>query len=116
MEENENVKTYLIPANSKKSALYFGLFNKFDLMLFGTGVALTLLMMTFIPSGGSWLRVILIVAPAVVTGFLVFPVPNYHNVLTLLRSIWYFFTTRQRFIWKGWCVRDEFKEEETSKK
>lgn len=116
MEEKEEVKTYLIPANSKKSALYFGLFNKFDLALFGIGVAATLLMMTIIPSGGSWIKVVLIIAPAVVTGFLVFPVPNYHNVLTLMRSVWYFFTTRQRFVWKGWCVRDEFKEEETSKK
>lgn len=113
---DENTKTYLIPANSKKSILYFGLFNKFDLIMFGTGVGITLLLMAFLPAGGSWLRILLVVAPALVTGFLVFPVPNYHNVLTLLKSIWNFFTTRQRFIWKGWCVRDEFKEEETGKK
>lgn len=106
---------YLIPANSKRSILYFGLFNKFDLILFGSGVGATLLMMTIMPSIGGWLHILLIVAPAVVTGFLVFPVPNYHNVLTLLRSIWNFFTTRQRFIWKGWCVRDEFKEENSKR-
>lgn len=110
-----NTKTYLIPANSKKSILYFGLFNKFDLILFGIGVGITLLLMTFLPVGGSWLRIVFILAPAVVTGFLVFPVPNYHNVMTLIRSVWNFFTTRQRFIWKGWCVKNEFKEEETGK-
>jgi hypothetical protein len=106
------MNNYLIPANSKKSILYFGLFNKFDLILFGSGIGATLLMMTLLPTGGSWLRIGIIVAPAVITGLLVFPVPNYHNVLSLLRSVWNFFTTRQRFIWKGWCVRDEFKEEE----
>lgn len=105
---------YLIPANSKKSILYFGLFNKFDLILFGSGIGTTLFMMMILP-GGNWIISILTILPAVVTGFLVFPVPNYHNVLTLLISIWNFFTTRQRFIWKGWCVRDEFKEEDSKK-
>lgn len=112
---DENTKTYLVPANSKKSILYFGLFNKFDLTLFGIGVGITLFLMAFLPAGGSWLRIVLILAPALVTGFLVFPVPNYHNVMTLIRSVWNFFTTRQRFIWKGWCVRDEFKEENGKK-
>lgn len=110
------MNNYLIPANSKKSILYFGLFNKFDLIFFGSGVGATLLMMTLISPGNNWILIALIVAPAVITGFLVFPVPNYHNVMSLIRSIWNFFTTRQRFIWKGWCVRDEFKEDESEKK
>ena len=101
---------YLIPANSKKSILYFGLFNKFDLILFGGGVGLSLLLMAIIQTF-DLLGAILILTPGLVAGFLVFPVPNYHNVLTLLISIWNFYTTRQRFVWKGWCVRDEFKEE-----
>ena len=105
---------YLIPANSKKSILYFGLFNKFDLILFGSGIGATLLMMMILPND-NWLMSLMMIAPAVVTGFLVFPVPNYHNVLTLLKSIWNFFTTRQRFVWKGWCVKDEFKEESSKK-
>jgi hypothetical protein len=105
---------YLIPANSKKSALIFGLFNKFDLILFGSGVSITLLFMMLF-NIGNWTLSILTVLPALVTGFLVFPVPNYHNVLTLLISVWNFFTTRQRFIWKGWCVKDEFKEESGKK-
>lgn len=102
---------FLIPANSKKSQLYFGLFNKFDLILFGSGVGITLLAMMILPANNGILALI-ICLPAVVTGFLVFPVPNYHNVLTLLKSVWNFFTTRQRFIWKGWCVKDEFKEDD----
>ena len=110
------MKEYLIPANSKKSLLWFGLFNTFDLILFGSGVLASLILMALVPTGGNWLIIAAIVAPAVVTGFLVFPVPNYHNVLTLMISVWNFFTTRQRFIWKGWCVSDEFKEEETGKR
>lgn len=102
---------FLIPANSKKSQLYFGLFNKFDLILFGSGVGITLFAMMILPANNGILALI-ICLPAVVTGFLVFPVPNYHNVLTLLKSVWNFFTTRQRFIWKGWCVKDEFKEDD----
>lgn len=105
---------FLIPANSKKSMLYFGLFNKFDLILFGSGVGITLLLMTIISSPG-WILSLIIIAPALITGFLVFPVPNYHNVLTLLMSVWEFITTRQKFIWKGWCVTSEI-EEKTDKK
>ena len=101
---------YLIPANSKKSQLYFGLFNKFDLILFGSGVGTSLLLMTIIPVG-NYILSIIICLPAVITGFLVFPVPNYHNVLSLLRSIWQFYTTRQKFIWKGWCVKDGEKDQ-----
>lgn len=101
---------FLIPANSKKSALILGLFNKFDVVLFGSGVALTMFLMAFVKVKGL-ITIGLIVAPAVITGLLVFPVPNYHNVLTLIRSVWRFFTERERFIWKGWCVKDEFKDE-----
>ena len=46
------------------------------------------------------------VAPGVVTGFLVFPIPHYHNVLTVIKNVIEFFTTRQEFVWKGWCVKD----------
>ena len=104
-----NNNRYLIPANSKKSILYFGLFNKFDLVLFGSGVGLSLLLVMIL-NANSFLTAMMVIAPGVVTGFLVFPVPNYHNVLTLLISLWRFFTSRERFVWKGWCVKDEFKE------
>ncbi len=102
---------YLIPANSKRSLLIFGLFNKFDLILFGSGVITTLILMSLVQSVDSWVILMLVVSPALITGLLVFPLLHYHNVLTLLISVWTFYTTRQRFIWKGWCVKDEFKEE-----
>ena len=36
---------YLIPANSKKSMLILGMFNKGDLIIFGAGLGATILMM-----------------------------------------------------------------------
>ena len=39
------------------------------------------------------------------------PIPNYHNCMVILVEMYKFFTSRQKFIWKGWCVKDEFKEE-----
>ena len=96
---------FLIPANSKKSMMIFGLFYPFDLILFGSGIGVTLFLMMLLPVGNTVMAFISI-APAVITGFLVFPVPNYHNVLTVIIGVWNFFTTRQKFVWKGWCVED----------
>ncbi len=94
---------YLIPANTKKSQLFFGLFNGFDLILFGTGVGISLLLMVILPIEDlKW--AILAITPGLITGFLVFPIPNYHNVLTVIRNVITFYTTRQEFVWKGWCV------------
>lgn len=97
--------TYLIPANSKKSLMIFGLFYPFDLMLFGTGLGITLILLMALPLESLTMSIIAI-APGLVTGLLVFPVPNYHNLLTVLMEIWIFFTTRQRYVWKGWCVNN----------
>ena len=102
---------YLIPANSKKSMKIFGLFNPFDLILFGCGIVATMIMVTVLPIADLKVAVIAVM-PAAVTGFLVFPVPHYHNVLTVINSTWTFLTTRQKFVWKGWCVTSEFKEDE----
>lgn len=98
--------SYLIPANSKKSLMIFGLFNTFDLILFGTGIGISLLLLMILPVN-ELVMAIIAIAPGLITGLLVFPVPNYHNVLTILIDIWEFFTTRQKFVWRGWCVRDE---------
>lgn len=98
--------SYLIPANSKKSLMIFGLFYTFDLILFGTGVSITLLLLLLLPIDQLPIAIIAI-TPALITGLLVFPVPNYHNILTVLIDLWNFVTTRQKYVWKGWCVKDE---------
>ena len=97
---------YLIPANTKKSMLYFGLFNKVDLILFGSGIALTLLLLLALPVENLVVS-ILAISPGLITGFLVFPIPYYHNVRTVIVNVFTFFTSRQQFVWKGWCVTSE---------
>ena len=94
---------YLIPANSKKSLLYFGLFNKFDLILFGSGIGISLLLLMILPVE-ELLWAIIALAPGVITGLLVIPVPNYHNIRTIIRLAYEFYTTRQQYVWKGWCL------------
>lgn len=108
------MNNFLIPANSKKSMMIFGLFYPFDLILFGVGILTTLLLLMILPVADITVSLIAI-APGMITGLLVFPIPNYHNVLTVLISTWVFFTTRQKFIWKGWCVANE-EEKQISKK
>jgi len=96
------MKNYLIPANAKRSMLIFGLFNTFDLIMFGTGLGVTIILLLILPINEMWAAVIGL-APAVITGFLVIPVPNYHNILTVIKSAVNFFMERREFIWKGWC-------------
>jgi len=96
---------YLIPANSKKSMQILGIFNKFDLILFGSGITTTLLFLMLMPVE-QLLYAIIALAPALITGFLVFPIPNYHNILTIIKEAFSFYTGRRNFIWKGWCFNN----------
>ena len=97
--------SFLIPANSKKSMLMFGLFNKLDLIIAVSGVAASFILMLILPVNIFWIALIAL-APGVLAAFLVFPIPNYHNVRTVINNAWIFYTTRQRYIWKGWCASD----------
>lgn len=101
-----NNNMFLIPANAKKSMLIFGLFNKLDLIVFGSGIGLTLILLLVLPIE-QLIMAIIALAPALITGFLVFPIPNYHNSLRFFMSLNTFLTVRQKFIWKGWCCRDD---------
>jgi len=97
---------YLIPANSKKSMLIFGLFHTFDLILFCSGLGMTLLLLMILPIA-EIVPAIIAILPLLITAFLVFPIPNYHNVITVIKNAIIFITNRQKFIWRGWCVIDE---------
>ena len=98
-------KSYLIPANSKKSALAFGLFTGSDLAIAAVGIGLSLILMMTLPTG-NFVVAILSILPGFIAAFLVFPVPNYHNIRTVIRNAWEFYTTRQKYVWKGWCFTD----------
>ena len=108
MNHNNN---YLIPANSKKSQLILGIFNTVDLIVFISGVGFSVLLLLLIKSDN--LVVMLgLASPAIVAAFLIAPIPNYHNVMTLIGNIWRFFSGRKKYYWRGWCAKDEFRKSE----
>lgn len=93
---------YLIPANSKKSQLILGFFKLSDLILFGIGAGISLALLIFIQNANFGIM-ILILMPAIITGFLVLPVPNYHNVLQFIINVYTFYSEPRMYVWKGWC-------------
>ena len=101
MNNNNN---YLIPANSKKSMLYLSLFNKVDLIIFGSGITATLILIMLNISTTSFKEVLLILSPVLVCSFLVIPLPNVHNVRTFIKIIYLYFTNRRTLYWKGWSM------------
>ena len=100
---------YLIPAKSKKGTLIFNLFRTVDLIILCIGVGVTLLLLGFIPNTSIVLTIMALV-PGCVCALLVMPVPNYHNVLCAIGSMYNFYTKRRKYIWKGWCFNEQFSE------
>ncbi len=98
---------YLIPANSKKSMLILGFFTPIDLIIFGVGCTVTLSLLFLFNDKVEIGALLLILCPALISSFLVMPVPHYHNVLQLLTNMILFIVGRKRFYWKGWCIYDE---------
>lgn len=95
---------YLIPANTKKGQLILGLFRPFDLMLFGAGILVTVIFLAIMPLTSTAVTIV-ILSPAILTGFLVMPVPYYHNMLNIIIELYEFLTNRQTYRWKGWCYK-----------
>ncbi|MCI8346657.1 MAG: hypothetical protein HFJ12_01745 [Bacilli bacterium] len=95
---------YLIPANTKRGQLILGLFRPFDLILFGLGILLTIILMVILPLTSTVVTVI-VMLPSLITGFLVVPVPHYHNILNVILELIEFFTNQRDYKWKGWCIR-----------
>lgn len=101
---------YLIPANSKKGQLIFNMFRPIDLIIFAIGACMTLILM-FAIQATTMFALIIKLAPIVVTALLVMPLPNYHNVMMFLRDVIYFYSNRRIYVWKGWCVMNEYTED-----
>ena len=103
---------FLIPANTKKGSLIFGIFMPVDLAIFLTGVGITLLALIIMSTANIMDNVtsILGILPALIAVFLVFPFPNYHNVRTAIGEVITFYTNRQKYVWRGWCSSYEFKD------
>lgn len=103
---------YLIPANTKRGQLIFGIFMLNDLIIFGVGIGITLLALVIMSLTDTMSNItsILAILPGLVAVFLVFPFPNYHNIRTAIGELIAFYTNRQKYKWRGWCASYEFKD------
>ena len=97
---------YIMPANAKKSGLILGLFTYLDLILLGVGLTVTAALLLLFKDAGL-LVMILAVMPGILTALLVFPIPNYHNVLQFIINLFTFFAGRRKYEWKGWMRESE---------
>ena len=100
---------YLVPANTKKSMLILGMLRPLDLGILVTGIVISVIMLLIFNTDGTLLMIIACI-PMVIGLILVLPIPNYHNTLVALQSIIKFYNERRNYIWKGWCVYNEFKD------
>ena len=111
-----NNNPYLIPANTKKGELIFGIFQPIDLTIFLVGVGLTLLILVIMSSFNglsSTLLTIIAIAPGLIAVALVFPFPNYHNIRVAIGEVIAFYTNRQKYVWRGWCFYENATREDT---
>ena len=99
----------LVPANTKKSMLIFNMLRPIDLIILCTGVSISVVFLLILGNSGT-LLLLLACIPMLVALILVLPIPNYHNTLVALQSIMRFYNERRNYIWKGWCVYNEFKD------
>ena len=100
---------YLVPANTKKSLLIFNILRPIDAIIFAVGLSITVFLLLLFPQA-SMLTLFLICIPMLISLGLVLPIPHYHNTLVALQSVIRFYNERRNYIWKGWCVYNEFKD------
>ena len=102
---------FLIAANSKRAQLILNVFRPIDLAIACVGASVTFILFLAIqPEELS--SAIIVLAPVLVCAFLVLPIPNYHNVLCILKNIYiYDIVDKNDLVWEGWCVKDEYKDE-----
>ena len=108
------MNNYLIPANSKKGQLMFGVFRPIDLAVVIGGAFVTLLMMFVVP-GQGFMTLVLKLLPLTLCVLLVVPIPYYHNVLVFIEEAIIFLLEPKQYSWRGWCARIEYGSE-TNKK
>ena len=106
--------SFLVPANAKKGTLIFNIFRPFDLILFGSGVGVSMVLLALFSTSKILITLVLCL-PAAICSFLVIPIPNYHNILCAIQSIFTFYNTRRKFVWRGWCFYEKFKDDGKSK-
>ena len=100
---------YLVPANTKKATLIFSILRPIDAMILGIGITISVIALLLFNNYGTVITIVCCI-PMLVSLILVLPIPNYHNTLVALQSIYRYYNQRRNYIWKGWCVYDEYKD------
>ncbi len=98
----------LVPANTKKSMLIFSMLRPVDAIILGTGIGISVILLILLSNGGTMITLVVCI-PMIISLLLVMPIPNYHNTLVALQSIYRFYNERRNYIWRGWCINDEYK-------
>jgi hypothetical protein len=94
---------YLIPANTKRSMLIFGLFKPIDLIIFVVGLVLTAIAVAAVGTDTPG-QVIIGLSPLIITSLMVSPIPNHRNVWTFTVNVYTYFTSQRKYRWRGWCM------------
>ena len=97
----------LVPANTKKSMLIFGMLRPIDAIILGVGISISVILLIIFNNAGTIITLVSCIPMLVCLG-LVMPIPNYHNTLVALQSILRYYQERRNYIWRGWCVKDEY--------
>lgn len=100
----------LVPANTKKSMLIMSMLRPLDAMILGVGISISVILLLIFSNAGTFMTIISCI-PMIVALILVMPIQNYHNTLVAIQSILRFYQERRKYIWKGWCIYDEYKNE-----
>ena len=98
----------LVPANTKRSMLILSMLRPIDAMILGIGISISVILLIIFSNGGTLITLVSCI-PMAISLILVMPIPNYHNTLVALQSIYSFYNERRNYIWKGWCIYDEYK-------
>ena len=98
----------LVPANTKRSMLILSMLRPIDAMILGIGISISVILLIIFSNGGTLITLVSCI-PMAISLILVMPIPNYHNTLVALQSIYRFYNERRNYIWKGWCIYDEYK-------
>ena len=96
------MNNYLIPANSKRSMLIFGIFRPIDLGIFITGGVLTFVMI-FVNNPQDLTDVFIDLIPLLVGSIMITPVPNQMNIWSFTVNVYSFLIHQRNFRWRGWC-------------
>ena len=100
---------YLVPANTKKATLILSVLRPIDAFIVGGGIAISIIALIALSDYGT-LATILSCIPMIVGLILVLPIPNYHNTLVAIQSVLKYYNGRKIYIWKGWCIYNEYKD------